>query len=100
MDTGPKRAATRHATARGAIGLKPSTASVVEHRMPLNGGAISYTKAGTGPVVLLVHGLRGTRRTWQHSIPGWRAPTRCSRPIFPATACPTRPGMPFPPILR
>ena len=38
--------------------------------MPLNSGAISYTKAGTGPVVLLIHGLGGTRRTWQHLIPG------------------------------
>ncbi|WAC90271.1 alpha/beta fold hydrolase [Mycobacterium sp. Aquia_213] len=38
--------------------------------MPLNDGAISYTKAGTGPVVLLIHGLGGTRRTWQHLIPG------------------------------
>jgi pimeloyl-ACP methyl ester carboxylesterase len=38
--------------------------------MPLNSGAISYTKGGTGPVVLLIHGLGGTRRTWQHLIPG------------------------------
>jgi pimeloyl-ACP methyl ester carboxylesterase len=50
--------------------MKPSTASAEEHRMPLNGGAISYTKAGAGPVVLLIHGLGGTRRTWQHLIPG------------------------------
>ncbi|WAJ46658.1 alpha/beta hydrolase [Mycobacterium sp. Aquia_216] len=48
----------------------PSTASTVEHRMPLNGGAISYTQSGTGPVVLLIHGLGGTRRTWQPLIPG------------------------------
>ncbi|BBZ74149.1 hypothetical protein MPRS_52420 [Mycobacterium paraseoulense] len=26
--------------------------------------AIFYTKAGTGPAVLLIHGLGGTRRTW------------------------------------
>jgi pimeloyl-ACP methyl ester carboxylesterase len=45
-------------------------ASVVEDRMPLTGGAISYTKAGTGPAVLLIHGLGGTRRTWRHLIPG------------------------------
>jgi len=70
MQTRPKRAVTWHPSARRAIGLKPSTASAVEHRMPLNSGAISYTKAGTGPVVLLIHGLGGTRRTWQHLIPG------------------------------
>jgi pimeloyl-ACP methyl ester carboxylesterase len=38
--------------------------------MPLSGGAISYTKAGTGPAMLLIHGLGGTRRTWRHLIPG------------------------------
>jgi pimeloyl-ACP methyl ester carboxylesterase len=38
--------------------------------MPLTGGAISYTKAGTGPAVLLIHGLGGTRHTWEHLIPG------------------------------
>lgn len=38
--------------------------------MPLTGGAISYTKAGSGPAVLLIHGLGGTRRTWEHLIPG------------------------------
>jgi pimeloyl-ACP methyl ester carboxylesterase len=38
--------------------------------MPLNGGVISYTKAGAGPVVLLSHDLAGTRRAWQHLIPG------------------------------
>jgi len=38
--------------------------------MPLTGGAISYTKAGTGPAMLLIHGLGGTRRTWRHLIPG------------------------------
>jgi pimeloyl-ACP methyl ester carboxylesterase len=45
-----------------------SAVSVVEGRMPLAGGAIAYTKAGTGPAVLLIHGLEGTRRTWWHLI--------------------------------
>jgi pimeloyl-ACP methyl ester carboxylesterase len=70
MQTRPKRAVTRHPSARRAIGLKTSTASAVEHRTPLNSGAVSYTRAGTGPVVLLSHGLGGTRRTWQQAIPG------------------------------
>jgi pimeloyl-ACP methyl ester carboxylesterase len=45
-------------------------ASLVDGRMPLTGGAMSYTKAGTGPAVLLIHGLGGTRGTWRHLIPG------------------------------
>jgi hypothetical protein len=44
--------------------------TVTQHRMPLNDGAISYAKAGAGPVVLLSHDLAGTRRAWQHLIPG------------------------------
>jgi pimeloyl-ACP methyl ester carboxylesterase len=60
---------TQH-TASGVTAPKPSAASVVEDRMPLTGGAISYTKAGSGPAVLLIHGLGGTRRTWRHLIPG------------------------------
>jgi pimeloyl-ACP methyl ester carboxylesterase len=31
-------------------------------------GAIAYTIAGTGEPVLLVHGLGGTRRTWDHVL--------------------------------
>ncbi len=38
--------------------------------MPLNDGLISYTQAGSGPVVLLIHGVGGTRRTWKHLVPG------------------------------
>ncbi|HEX5253185.1 MAG TPA: alpha/beta fold hydrolase [Mycobacterium sp.] len=70
MQTLLKRTVTQHVTARGVICLKPSTAQAVEHRVPLKGGAISYTQAGSGPVVLLIHGLGGTRRTWKHLIPG------------------------------
>jgi pimeloyl-ACP methyl ester carboxylesterase len=36
--------------------------------MNLSGGAIAYTMAGTGPAVLLIHGLGGTRATWRHLI--------------------------------
>jgi pimeloyl-ACP methyl ester carboxylesterase len=32
------------------------------------GGALAYTIAGSGPVLLLVHGLGGTRQTWRHLI--------------------------------
>lgn len=43
--------------------------AVIEGRAQLSGGGIAYTSAGTGPVVVLIHGLGGTRRTWQHLIP-------------------------------
>ncbi|WP_234834960.1 alpha/beta fold hydrolase [Mycolicibacterium stellerae] len=71
MHTHPNGTITRHIqpAASGDAGLEPSGASVVEGRMPLTGGAISYTKAGAGPAVLLIHGLGGTRRTWRHVIP-------------------------------
>ena len=38
--------------------------------MPLSGGDLAYTAAGTAPgVLLLIHGLGGTRQTWRHLIP-------------------------------
>lgn len=72
MHTRPHKTVTQHTQhpAPGVTARKPSAASVVEGRMPLTGGAISYTKAGTGSAVLLIHGLGGTRRTWRHLIPG------------------------------
>ena len=39
-------------------------------RMRLAGGTIAYTLAGTGPALLLIHGLGGDRRTWQPLLPG------------------------------
>jgi pimeloyl-ACP methyl ester carboxylesterase len=69
MHTSPDRTVTHHTTAPRVAARKPSAASLVEGRMPLIGGAISYTKAGTGPAMLLIHGLGGTRRTWRHLIP-------------------------------
>lgn len=37
--------------------------------MRLTGGNIAFTLAGAGPVVVLVHGLGGTRQTWHDLIP-------------------------------
>jgi pimeloyl-ACP methyl ester carboxylesterase len=70
MHTRPHGTVTRYPAAQEAIGLQSSTTSAEEHRMPLNGGAISYTKSGTGPVLLLLHDLGSSRGTWQHLIPG------------------------------
>ena len=38
--------------------------------MRIAGGSVAYTQAGSGPVVLLIHGLGGTRRTWRALIGG------------------------------
>lgn len=42
----------------------------VQHQTRLNSGTISFTKAGTGPAVLLIHGLGSTSQTWRHLLPG------------------------------
>jgi pimeloyl-ACP methyl ester carboxylesterase len=34
--------------------------------MRLAGGAMAYAVAGTGPPLVLIHGLGGTRHTWRH----------------------------------
>jgi hypothetical protein len=77
MHTSPNRTVTQHTTAPGITAQKPSAASLIEGRMPLTGGAISYTKAGNRPAVLLIHGLGGTRPTWRDLIPG-----RATRRLF------------------
>lgn len=42
-----------------------------ESRMPLSGGDLAFTSAGTSKeVLLLIHGLGGDRQTWRHLIPG------------------------------
>ncbi len=45
-------------------------------RMRLTGGSIAYTLAGTGPALLLIHGLGGTRKTWRYLIDDLAAPIR------------------------
>ena len=41
-----------------------------ESRMPLSGGDLAFTMAGTAPAaLLLIHGLGGSRQTWRHLIP-------------------------------
>lgn len=42
--------------------------SIAEQRIELSGGAIAYSAAGSGPALLLIHGLGGTRQTWRHLI--------------------------------
>ena len=38
-------------------------------RRTLHGHEIAYRTAGSGPVLLLVHGMAGSSATWQHVIP-------------------------------
>ena len=51
-----------------SVAVTPRTSLTVDGRMNLSGGAMAYTVAGTGPTVLLIHGLGGTRQTWRHLI--------------------------------
>jgi pimeloyl-ACP methyl ester carboxylesterase len=39
-----------------------------EGRARIGDGAVAYTTAGSGEPLLLVHGLGGTRRTWDHVL--------------------------------
>jgi len=48
--------------------VTPATPPTVDGRMNLSGGAMAYTMAGSGPTVLLIHGLGSTRQTWRHLL--------------------------------
>lgn len=39
------------------------------HKMALHGHEVGYRRAGEGPVVLLIHGMAGSSRTWEEVIP-------------------------------
>jgi pimeloyl-ACP methyl ester carboxylesterase len=41
-----------------------------EHRARVGDGSIAYTTAGRGELLLLIHGLGGSRRTWDQVIDG------------------------------
>ena len=46
-----------------------SSAGVVEHRINLAGGSMRYLKAGSGPAIILVHGLMGYSFSWRFTMP-------------------------------
>lgn len=46
----------------------PTQPARTDARVETPGGTIAYSRAGSGPPVLLVHGLGGTRATWKHVI--------------------------------
>jgi pimeloyl-ACP methyl ester carboxylesterase len=45
--------------------------SVEEHRVPLDGARMRYLRAGSGPPLLLVHGLLGYSFSWRFAISGF-----------------------------
>jgi pimeloyl-ACP methyl ester carboxylesterase len=62
------RAATRGQTSR-------MNAEFAVRRFRLHGHDLAYRRAGTGPAVLLVHGMAGSSRTWKDVMP--RLAERC-----------------------
>ena len=60
--------------------------TLVDGRVRLAGGELAYTRAGEGPVVLLIHGLGGTRRTWRALILGLAIRFTVIAPDLPAMA--------------
>jgi pimeloyl-ACP methyl ester carboxylesterase len=39
------------------------------HRVSIHGHEVSYRMGGEGPVVLLIHGMAGSSRTWKDVMP-------------------------------
>jgi pimeloyl-ACP methyl ester carboxylesterase len=44
-------------------------AGVEEHRIPLAGGSMRYLKTGSGPALVLIHGLMGYSFSWRFTMP-------------------------------
>ncbi|GAA3938705.1 alpha/beta fold hydrolase [Actinoplanes auranticolor] len=54
-----------------------------EGRVRIGDGAIAYTTAGIGSPLLLIHGLGGTRRTWDHVLDSFAAGHTVIAPDLP-----------------
>ncbi len=52
-----------------AMGAETAPASVEEHWIELADGRMRYLKAGSGPPLILVHGLMGYAFSWRFTIP-------------------------------
>jgi pimeloyl-ACP methyl ester carboxylesterase len=55
----------------------------IDARLAVPGGTLAYTAAGVGEVLLLIHGLGGTRRTWRHIIDRLAVTHRVIAPDLP-----------------
>ena len=51
------------------VAAKVQEWSSSKRRITLNGEQIAYRLAGEGPLLLLVHGMAGSSKTWRHVIP-------------------------------
>ena len=48
----------------------------------LHGHRVSYRAAGSGPLLVLIHGIAGSSATWAEVLPGWPNTTRSLPRIF------------------
>ena len=62
--------AAERQTSRGTAGFGVATdVQIEEHWLELAGGRMRYLKAGSGPALILVHGLMGYSFSWRFTIP-------------------------------
>jgi len=62
--------AGEHNTSSGNTRIGSALASQVEERwLELDGGRMRYLKAGSGPALILIHGLMGYSFSWRFTIP-------------------------------
>ena len=65
--------------------------SAAEHQtLTLHGHSIRYVQQGSGPVLLLIHGMAGALDTWRSVIEPLAGEPPCSRWIFRGMARPAR----------
>ena len=67
-------------------------AAVETHELRIRGRVMTYRTAGSGPVVLLVHGMASTSATWDPVIPLLAKHARVIAPDLPGHGGSTNPG--------
>jgi pimeloyl-ACP methyl ester carboxylesterase len=53
----------------GSVDEKPAATQIEEHWLDLPDGRMRYLKAGSGPALILVHGLMGYAFSWRFTMP-------------------------------
>src|SRR6516225_1679200 len=84
------RAEARHA---GSAGLplepnvdEPAPGLAALHELVFHGHRVFYRSAGSGPVVVLVHGITSTSATWANVLPYLAEPFTVIAPIYSVMA--------------